>query len=138
MFELDLNLKCHIDCKLGQWYHDIWMKSHYSDGWGDMGWHVVRSLSFGDTLHYGLMGAHFVNSAHQIPRDFFYTKKIHSTILKIIVKTSFEAFVKKIVKWRSQVTLYLTIITRLKFMSLFLCPLSKLDPTLSISSANKL
>ena len=80
MFELDLNLKCHIDCKLGQWYHDIWMKSHYSDGWGDMGWHVVRSLSFGDTLHYGLMGAHFVNSAHQIARDFFYTKKIHSII----------------------------------------------------------
>ena len=94
MFELDLNLKCHIDCKLGQWYHDIWMKSHYSDGWGDMGWHVVRSLSFGDTLHYGLMGAHFVNSAHQIPRDFFYTKN-YSIILKMILKNSFDFFFYK-------------------------------------------
>ena len=113
MFELDLNLKCHIDCKLGQWYHDIWMKSHYSDGWGDMGWHVVRSLSFGDTLHYGLMGAHFVNSAHQIPRDFFsMKKKLHSMILKKKWKNLFETSVKIIVKWRSQVTLYLTIIIK--------------------------
>ena len=68
----------------------------------------------------------------------FIQKKLHSIILKKKLKYSFETSVKIIVKWRSQVTLYLTIITRLKFMSLFLCPLSKLDPTLSISSANKL
>ena len=63
MFVMDLTMKCHIDNELGQWYHDIEVKSH-CDGWGDMGWHVVRFLSFGDTLHYGLIGDHFVYTAH--------------------------------------------------------------------------